>query len=775
MAQVNREITFYFNTLTYLLNNLSAKQRGFTTTSADPNNESIWKSSKGWLTWKDVDGDLQLAAIQKYYDVTAGVWKRRSNVFADIEVDQVYTDTGLRDTNLASDLPISQSGVTALDVGFTATSIVGCLNELKNDIVSPNQFWVAAGDAVKPKNPYLYIHTKSGLKDDYASAITLGEAGATALDGSFTATSIVGALNELAVESSPENVTGWPYVRNVTISWDDGTRTLTLTDGGGAYYLLEGEQVLLGGNKSVQITDTEGMWFIYFDDLTGTLKASQTPWTIQPNDQVFVAIVYWDANSNKEILVGYELHDFIMAAATHERLHFAGGAKWSSGLALAETGTEEANVTAGVFYDEDIKINITDGAGGGLFEQVLSPAELPVYYRIGASNWRIVETSSKNRATDMAYIQAGNTLMYNKLNGSWTLQAVSTNKYMAMWVVGTNDLSEPVAMIMGQREDTTLQDAKDNNSWGDVNLTGMPFQELIILYRVIVNETASGQYYTIEDILDLRNFNTTGSASDPLIQSHSALADLDADDHLHYHNDTRGDVRYLYKENTTPFTPDADYEPATKKYVDDNTGAGTFIGLTDTPINYVGQAFKIPRVNLAEDGLEWIQNYTTFLILTDTPSSYSGQAGQIPFVNAAEDALIYDASTEFKWNAVTRVFTAGGMSMDTQSGYCDVTANTDNINIKANTEVRLTPGGSVNALLARSTYVNSTVIHQFLANAQVEGSGVPKFIIKDTGDTGVGQQGRLVWQGSDGLDDAYIGWQDASTDVMRWNNNKGIK
>lgn len=31
-----------------------------------------------------------------------------------------------------------------------------------------------------------------------------------------------------------------------------------------------------------------------------------------------------------------------------------------------------------------------------------------------------------------------------------------------------------------------------------------------------------------------------------------------------------GDARYLYKENTDPFTPDGDYEPATKKYVDDS-------------------------------------------------------------------------------------------------------------------------------------------------------------------------------------------------------------
>jgi hypothetical protein len=42
----------------------------------------------------------------------------------------------------------------------------------------------------------------------------------------------------------------------------------------------------------------------------------------------------------------------------------------------------------------------------------------------------------------------------------------------------------------------------------------------------------------------------------------------------------------LQLNNTTPFTPDADYKPATKKYVDDNSsGASTLVDLTDTNID----------------------------------------------------------------------------------------------------------------------------------------------------------------------------------------------
>jgi len=71
-------------------------------------------------------------------------------------------------------------------------------------------------------------------------------------------------------------------------------------------------------------------------------------------------------------------------------------------------------------------------------------------------------------------------------------------------------------------------------------------------------------------------------------------------------------------------------------------GATSFLALSDTPLTYIGQAGKIPIVNLAETALEFItpvEGATTFLELTDTPATYTGQAGKIPVVNIGETAL----------------------------------------------------------------------------------------------------------------------------------------
>jgi len=271
---VNREITTYPHTLTNLLANLKPKQRGVTTYNpSDPNNESVWKQSKGWFGVMDVDGDYQLMAVQKYYDESGSTWIRRSNVFADIEVDQVYTETGFRDQYLAADLPLSESGETALDDTFTATSIVGCLNELKTDI-SYNPFWKElTSDTVAPRDGdgYDWVYVNSGLKDAYCSGIPLAETGDSALDGSFTATSILGALNELIGGVSSVWSIGSGFIYPTTSTYDVRIGGTTMKSWSASHVALQTGGT---GALSASITESEG------SDIWLTINAyySSTGW-----------------------------------------------------------------------------------------------------------------------------------------------------------------------------------------------------------------------------------------------------------------------------------------------------------------------------------------------------------------------------------------------------------------------------------------------------------------------------------------------------------------
>lgn len=340
-----------------------------------------------------------------------------------------------------------------------------------------------------------------------------------------------GLISTGVVQATDFAKTGWPTITGATFSFS--YPTFTVTDGGSAYYYIDGVKYTLGGNKTVDITDTEGQWYIYFEG--DTLTASQSIWSFRDEDKALVAIFYWDAANNEEIFLGWEAHTFHMDGSTHARLHYAGGARWEVGLLVTDAGSETVNVSAGDIWDEDLNIAITDGAGSALFEQVLSPAELPIYYLDGASNWRIYETTDKAGTTDVGYVDGSNDLKYNKLNGAWTNATVGLNNYVAYYVIATNEQTEPVALIMGQRVDNKLSDAKINNVFSSLTLTGLPFQEMVVLARLILKDTAT---YTLEEVLDLRVFNIKGNITSPLIPDHGGLAGLGDDDHPQYIKDS---------------------------------------------------------------------------------------------------------------------------------------------------------------------------------------------------------------------------------------------
>lgn len=75
------------------------------------------------------------------------------------------------------------------------------------------------------------------------------------------------------------------------------------------------------------------------------------------------------------------------------------------------------------------------------------------------------------------------------------------------------------------------------------------------------------------------------------------------------------DDKYLDKENTTPFTPDADYEPSTKKYVDDSVseaGGGDMLkAVYDTGDNGV------------VDNSEKLENSTKAQVQDHTPKAHT--------------------------------------------------------------------------------------------------------------------------------------------------------
>jgi len=115
MALTNKEIYSNPDTIANIISDMPNNQRAIMTDTPASffNNNLIYK----------YDGDFfQLAVGQKY---TGGAW-----VAQDVEVAELRC-TGLSDSFVTTAIPIGESGETALDGAFTATSFVGALNEVK--------------------------------------------------------------------------------------------------------------------------------------------------------------------------------------------------------------------------------------------------------------------------------------------------------------------------------------------------------------------------------------------------------------------------------------------------------------------------------------------------------------------------------------------------------------------------------------------------------------------------------------------------------------------
>ncbi len=119
----NREVYSYNDTETNLLNLLKSQMRGISTGGDE-------FTGRSYLHKLD-NGDFLSFQANRYFNVSEGVWKYRDTRFQTIQADSIIADDIRDSTFMLAPLPVSETGVTALIPTFTASSLLGSLNELK--------------------------------------------------------------------------------------------------------------------------------------------------------------------------------------------------------------------------------------------------------------------------------------------------------------------------------------------------------------------------------------------------------------------------------------------------------------------------------------------------------------------------------------------------------------------------------------------------------------------------------------------------------------------
>ena len=257
--------------------------------------------------------------------------------------------------------------------------------------------------------------------------------------------------------------------KTTTLAFDAGTRTFSIAPKAPltsfSFYVANVEYSSTG--DSVVIADTSGLHWIYYDG--ATLKETTTFSKELLRDYQLVAAVGWNATEGEKYRGQRETHGF-MAWQDHLAHHNTDGSEldtsYSDGLGLYDftigDGSADSHakfsVRDGALWDEDLK-HVASQSG-----QTLAPLTGPVLYLEGNPGVYRVKTADAFPVVQPGSVSgyAGTTCAYNKVTaGTWSLAAVTNNKFFLVHQIIDGDWDYPVATILGQAEYSSISAARE--------------------------------------------------------------------------------------------------------------------------------------------------------------------------------------------------------------------------------------------------------------------------------------------------------------------------
>jgi len=359
----------------------------------------------------------------------------------------------------------------------------------------------------------------------------------TALTTEYAARKYVDDIHDVIQEP-----TGFPDGNSdlTTTLGVDGSATVFIQPTGVAYDIFfSGQRYQKTSKETVEISDVEGLHFVYFDYNDGVLKESTTWTVLYLYRHVYVAVVYWDATNKEIIYLGDERHGATMDGKTHLNIHTYRGTLYYSGLALGDITADSTgaldidaqfSMSNGIIIDEDISHTIPDQP---------FPMTVPKFYLDGAANWR----KSAPTAFPVLTTGSGRAAWNKDTAGTWSLEEATDGYFVLAHVFATNDETDPAICIVGQAEYATIELARAGASEEINSLVhaDMPFAEFKPVATVIL-ETSNAFTNSVKAVIRTNDegatwtdWRTSGITSGQgSVTDHGSLSGLGNDDHLQY-------------------------------------------------------------------------------------------------------------------------------------------------------------------------------------------------------------------------------------------------
>jgi hypothetical protein len=272
-----------------------------------------------------------------------------------------------------------------------------------------------------------------------------------------------------------------------TISYNPSTRSFNIS---GTFYYYNNSKRYNKINVSETVTHSNitGNYFVYYID--DVLTITSAVWNYK--DHTPIALITYNAATATNYWIGpsgfatEERHGIVMDWATHELFHenigtiiennsfFLSGYTEGSGTGGLTDVT--FGITQGIIGDEDIHLILPELIDNNGIGNVY-----PIFYRTGnQEEWRW-------HINNIPILTRNNYILRNNFNnGIWEFKEVIQNSYYVnMYLCAIPSITSQFRyiLIMGQNEVASL-DSSNMESMSDLNLNGIPFEEIAPIYKI---------------------------------------------------------------------------------------------------------------------------------------------------------------------------------------------------------------------------------------------------------------------------------------------------
>ena len=137
--------------------------------------------------------------------------------------------------------------------------------------------------------------------------------------------------------SGTKRLHGFADRTSADMSYDSATRSFSITQTGGVKYWFEGVEIIANETLTIQHSQFVNNYYIYFQDDSGVLSVSTTPWDLLVH--VPVCLIYYDGTKG---IAWEERHGNDRDRNNHRYLHETHGTQYISGLNITDYTLESS-------------------------------------------------------------------------------------------------------------------------------------------------------------------------------------------------------------------------------------------------------------------------------------------------------------------------------------------------------------------------------------------------------------------------------------------------